>query len=72
MGYPNAKSRSCLGEDVELQTELIAKLVLPLLHQATGSNDKAALEITASDKFFDKEARHNGLARPGNNPLAKS
>ena len=50
------------GEDVELQTELLAELILPLLDQAARGNDQTAFEITAGDQLLDQQAGHDRLA----------
>ena len=41
------------------------QLVLPLLDQAAGADDEAALEVAAGDQLLDEEAGHDGLARAG-------
>ena len=51
-----------VGEDLEGQVEALVELVLPLLGQAAGAYDEAALEIAPRDKFLDEEPRHDGLA----------
>jgi len=45
--------------------ESSAQLVLPLLGEAAGADDEAALEIAASDQFLDEEAGHDRLAGAG-------
>jgi len=49
-------------EDLEGETELQVKLVLPLLNQAAGSNDQAPLDILAQDQLLDVEPGHDRLA----------
>ncbi len=53
------------GEDVERQAELLVKLVLPLLHEATRRNDEAAFQVTANGQFLDEKTGHNCLPRTG-------
>ena len=38
-----------VGEDLEVQVEAAAQLVLPLLGQAAGADDEAALQVAAHD-----------------------
>lgn len=45
------------------ELKALAQLVLPLLGEAAGANDEAALEIAASNQLIDEQARHDGLAR---------
>ena len=52
------------GEDVELQAELLAKLVLPLLDEAPGRHDEAAFQVRTRDQLLDQQSRHDRLARP--------
>ena len=54
-----------VGQDFERQIETAIELVLPLLGEAPGADDQAALQITASDQLLDQEPRHDGLARAG-------
>ena len=53
------------GEDVELQAELLAEFVLPLLDKAARGDDQAAFEITASDQLLDQQAGHDRLSGAG-------
>ena len=38
------------------------KLVLPLLGEAAGADDEAALQVAAGDQLLDQQPRHDGLA----------
>ena len=38
------------------------ELILPLLGQVPGTNNKAALQITPGNQLFDQETGHNGFA----------
>ena len=40
-------------QDVELQTEFLAKLVLPLLDEASRSDDQAALQVPPCTQLLD-------------------
>jgi hypothetical protein len=51
-----------VGEDLEGQVEALVKLVLPLLGQAAGADDQAALQVAPGDEFLDEQAGHDGLA----------
>ena len=51
-----------VGQDLEGQVEAATQLVLPLLGQAAGTDDEAALKVAACDQFFDEEPRHDRLA----------
>ena len=53
------------GEQIELEAELLAQLVLPLLHQAAGGHHQAAVEIAPHLQLLDEQAGHDGLARAG-------
>ncbi len=54
-----------VGEDLEGQVEAPGQLVLPLLGEAAGADDQAALEIPAGDQLLDQESGHDGLASTG-------
>ena len=54
-----------VGDDVEGELEFAGELVLPLLDEAAGADDEAALEVAAGDEFLDEEAGHDGLAGAG-------
>ena len=54
-----------VGQDLEGQMEAPVQLVLPLLGEAAGADDQAALEIAARDQLLDEQPRHDGLARAG-------
>ena len=51
------------GEDLEREPELQIQLVLPLVHQAAGDDDQAALDVLAENELLDVEAGHDRLAR---------
>ena len=53
------------GQDLEVEVELLGQLVLPLLDQAAGRDDEAALEVAADQQLLDQEAGHDGLAGAG-------
>ena len=40
-------------------------LVLPLLYQAAGGDDKTAFQIAPDNQFTDQETCHDGFARAG-------
>ena len=48
-----------------VQAELLAQLVLPLLDQTAGRDDQAALQVAAEHQLLDVEAGHDRLARAG-------
>ena len=50
------------GEKVEVEIEFLVQLVLPLLGNAAGRDDEAALEVAPDDQFLDEEPGHDGLA----------
>lgn len=54
-----------VGEDLEGQMETAVELVLPLLGQAAGANDQAALQVAARDQLLDEQACHDRLAGAG-------
>ena len=51
-----------VGQDLERQVEAPIEFVLPLLGEAAGANDQAALKVAAGDQLLDEEARHDRLA----------
>ena len=51
-----------VGQDLERQVEAAVELVLPLLGEAAGADDQAALEVAAGDQLLDEQARHDRLA----------
>ena len=53
------------GEDVELEIELLAEFVLPLLNQAARRDDEAAFEIAAGDQLLHQQPGHDRLAGAG-------
>jgi hypothetical protein len=58
-----SRSRSLNGlPDIKFEIELLAKLILPLLNQASRRNYKATLEITARNQFLDQQAGHDRFA----------
>jgi hypothetical protein len=54
-----------VGEDLERQVKAPIQLVLPLLGEAAGADDQAALQVAAGDQLLDQEPRHDGLAGAG-------
>ena len=54
-----------VGEYLEGQMEAAVELVLPLLGEAAGADDEAALEVAACNQFLDEQAGHDGLAGAG-------
>ena len=54
-----------VGQDLEGEMEEPTKLVLPLLGQAAGTDDEAAIQVAAREQLLDKETGHDGLARAG-------
>ena len=53
------------AEDLEAQAELLLQFVLPLVGEATGRDDEAALQVAAEQQLLDEQAGHDGLARAG-------
>jgi hypothetical protein len=43
-----------VGEDAEVQLELLGQLVLPLLHQNARADDHAPLQVTTGHQLFDQ------------------
>ena len=54
-----------VGQDLEGQVEAAVELVLPLLGEAAGADDQAALQVAAGDQLLDEQAGHDGLAGAG-------
>ncbi len=54
-----------VGQDLERQMEAPVEFVLPLLDEAAGADDQAALEVAAGDQLLDEQARHDRLAGAG-------
>ena len=54
-----------VGQDLERQMEAPVEFVLPLLGEAAGADDEAALQVAAGDQLLDEQARHDGLAGAG-------
>ena len=54
-----------VGQDVERKMELLVELLLPLLDQAAGADDHAAMDVAAQQQFLDEQAGHDGLAGAG-------
>ena len=53
------------GEDLEVEAELLPQLVLPLLDQAAGGDDQAALDVAADHQLLAEQPGHDRLARAG-------
>ncbi len=51
-----------VGQDLEGQMEAPVQLVLPLLGEAAGADDEAALEVAARDQLLDEQPGHDRLA----------
>ena len=51
-----------VGQDLEGKLEAAGELVLPLLGEAAGAHDEAALQVPARDQLLDQEPRHDRLA----------
>ena len=51
-----------VGDDLEGQREPPVQFVLPLLRQATRTDDQTPLQVAAGDQFLDEQACHDGLA----------
>ena len=51
-------------QDVELQTEFLAKFVLPLLDEASRGDDQAALQVAPCAQLLDQQPGHDRFARP--------
>jgi hypothetical protein len=54
-----------VGENLEGQVKAPVEFVLPLLGQAAGADDQAALQVAARDQLLDEQAGHDGLAGAG-------
>ena len=54
-----------VGQDLEGKMETAVELVLPLLGEAAGADDEAALQVAAGDQLLDEQAGHDGLAGAG-------
>ena len=54
-----------VGQDFERKLEAAVKFILPLLGQAAGADDEAALQVAAGDQFLDEQPGHDGLACTG-------
>ena len=57
--------QAVVGQDLEGQVEAPVELILPLLGQAAGADDEAALEVSPGDELLDQQAGHDRLARAG-------
>ena len=51
-----------VGEDLEREVEAAVELVLPLLGEAAGADDQAALQVAAGDQLLDEQPGHDRLA----------
>ena len=54
-----------VGQDLERQVEAAVELVLPLLGEAAGADDEAALQVAAGDQLLDQQPGHDRLAGAG-------
>ena len=52
-------------QDLEGKLEPLVEFVLPLLGQAAGADDQAALQVAADQQFLDEQAGHDRLAGAG-------
>src|SRR5450759_5767447 len=52
-----------LGEEAELQAELLEKLIAPLFDQTAGRDDEHTAGVSAHKQFPDVEAGHDRFAR---------
>ena len=62
---PIAGARSfklIVGKNLEGQMKAAIELVLPLFGKTAGTNNKAALQISASNQFFDQQPGHDCFA----------
>src|ERR1700688_3727455 len=53
-----------VGQNLERKMEATIKLILPLLCEASRTDDKTALKIASGDELFNKQPCHNRFARP--------
>ncbi len=51
-----------VGQDLEGQVEPAVELVLPLLDEAPGADDQAAMQVAANHQLLDEQPRHDRLA----------
>ena len=54
-----------VGQNLERQVEAAIEFVLPLLGQAAGADNQAALQIAPGDQLLHQQPGHDGLARAG-------
>ncbi len=50
------------GQNLEPKAELVVQLVLPLLHQRSGSHDQATGQVAAQEQLLDVQTAHDRLA----------
>src|SRR5262245_58019729 len=53
------------GQDIELEVELLAEFILPLLDEAARSHNQATLQVAAGDQFLDQQPGHDRLPSTG-------
>ncbi len=50
-------------EECEIETKLLKKFILPLVDEASRSDDEDACGVGSHDEFANVQPRHDGLAR---------
>jgi hypothetical protein len=60
-----------VGENLEGQVKAPVELVLPLLGQAAGADDQAALQVAAGDQLLDEQPAMMVLPAPGSSASRK-
>ena len=71
LGEPVPRPRGVelvVRHDLEAETKATIEFVLPLLYEASGADDEAALQITASYQLLDEKPRHDRLPSTQNAP----
>src|ERR1700694_859010 len=51
-----------VGQDAEVDVELLPELILPLLDEAAGNHDQTTLNVAPDHQLFEEQARHDRLA----------
>ncbi len=64
-GLPLRGLDGLFRDDLEVEAKLLPELVLPLLDEAAGRDDEAALDVSAHDELLDEEPGHDRLAGAG-------